>query len=77
MIIKKIYQSEFRLLKEQVIDVAGIDPSGEISEINRKFAAQAERSFYDAKKWFMAAFKDTVDHSLSVPEQKILILVEI
>ena len=58
-------QSEFTSLKEQVIAVAGIDPSGEMSEINRKFATETERSFCDAKKWFMAAFKDAEDHCVS------------
>ena len=46
----EIVQSEFSSLKEQVIAVAGIDPSGKMSEINRKFAAKTERSFCDAKK---------------------------
>ena len=49
-----------------MIAVAGIYPSGVMSEINRKFAAETERSFCGAKKWFMAAFKDAEDHSLSV-----------
>ena len=56
-------QSEFSTLKEQVIVVAGIDPSEDMTVINQKFAAETEKSFVDAKKWFLTALKDDVQSS--------------
>ena len=51
-------QSEFGSLKNQVITVAGIDPSQDMTDINTKFADTAEKSFLDTKKWLMEALKD-------------------
>ena len=56
-------QSEFGVLKKQLTAVAGIDPSQDISQINEKFSGEVEPTFLDAKKWFMAALKDTVDYT--------------
>ena len=51
------------MLKKQLTAVAGIDPSQDISHINEKFSVEAEPAFLDAKKWFMAALKDTDDNA--------------
>ena len=36
-----------------------------MSQINEKFSGEVEPTFLDAKKWFMAALKDTVDYTVS------------
>ena len=53
-------------MKKQLIAVAGIDPSQDMTLINEKFTEETEKSFLDAKKWFMAALKDAVDNKGSV-----------
>ena len=58
-------KSEFNQLKEQVIAVAGIDPSQDMTEINDKFTSETEKAFLEAKKWFMTALKDAVDKTVS------------
>ena len=51
-------QSEFSMLKNQVVTVAGIDPSQDMTEINKHFVDTAEKSFLETKKWLMLALKD-------------------
>ena len=58
-------QAEFRSLKEQVIAVTGIDPSQDMSQINRKFADEVEKSFCNVKRWFMAELKDSADGAIN------------
>ena len=60
-------QSEFSSLKSQVITVAGIDPSQDMTTIDNQFA-DAEVSFLATKKWLMSALKDA-------PEEKVVVML--
>ena len=51
-------------MKKQLTAVAGINPSQDIIQIDGKFSVEAELVLLDAKKWFMAALKDTDDNAV-------------
>ena len=50
-------EAEFNSLKNQVVKVAGIDGSQDMSDLNEKFAQDAETPYLECQKWMLGQFK--------------------
>ena len=50
-------EAEFNSLKSQVVKVAGIDGSQDTSDLNEKFAQDAETPYLECQKWMLGQFK--------------------
>ena len=50
---------EFQSLKNQIIKVAGMDHTQDVTEINNKFVNDAEKIFVDMQKWMLSELRNS------------------
>ena len=50
-------EAEFHSLKSQMVKVAGIDSSQDVSDVNERFAEDAEAPYLESQKWMLCELK--------------------
>ena len=52
-------EGEFKSLKKKLTTVIGIDHTGDLSEMQRKFSDGGEKNFFDNQEWILMEFRES------------------